>query len=343
MGFSDHFDKRLARVLSGIILYLAAPVTACQAMAQATRDSDHFFLTLIQSSLARSMPGDDGTGDLADRAALSALTNPTQPSPVANNPVIIPLPALDPPAVKPAADTALLHHRWVVLELTAGIISAGGYAEIAIGDISPHGDGEADGYDQDQNGDIRIQIIRPLNQSEALIAKGIDHWPIGPVHAPLDMQMICGACGDTGTTQRFSGSASLELDLTTPNASMIRDIDLRTVAGLSAAGGMTFVAEQPSVDGHLVDYQASLRLTIDGVITVFDTHLEIWRQARTPSLNSQPHTQFGNERPDDHQTAFKEIFAGAFAATPTFDHPQAGSVIGYFSEAGCAPPCGLAN
>ena len=160
-------------------------------------------------------------------------------------------------------------------------------------------------------------------------------WPTETVSQPVAMMVGCGACAD-GAPAEMTGTGILDFSLAgtgTPGPKMpgpntaaagvsrIRDISLQASAGPAATGEMQFIL--CTADGPIATAdEARLQLDFGDYSTDLRLRLLVWLHADGRA-------------------------GGAF--TGMAENPDAdpgadpGAVVGYFSDAGCAPACGVEN
>ena len=234
------------------------------------------------------------------------------PSPLAAQPVVIPLPDPDQRAVDRSLQYEMspkaVHE--LVLELVPGAMEDGGDAV-----LTQHGFVPVDAPAQDHSPDFHsdnILIMRAfqLPQQDGLPPDLASHvfggLPHGAVPAPVTMQMICGACAADRGLHRFSGNAVRRFDPHDQAPSLIDDIRLQSQAGIRASGRLSFADQGAATDGVLTDPDGQLDLIVDGEGLRFVADAALW-----------------------HQTKGMQ---GGFAAIPPPDLLDIGGMIGYFRE-----------
>ena len=329
MGYSGHVSDYFQFCLRRIWLMIAAvtafnlgapfPAVGCGSGGTCGSDSPPTLDRLLWLSLSRS--SSDSPHGTADAETILAAT----PSPLAAQPIVIPLPdpnrrgGAQPPIDGPGHE--LVHQ--LALELVPGAMAAGGDAALTIheavrqqatpqaGDHSPHpastvGDKEASiwitqEFHLPQHNGLSPGLPPHVSSN---VFGGLPH---GAITAPVTMQMICGAGGANGAIHRFSGHATLRFDPHDPAPSLINDIRLKSATGARASGRLSFGDQGAVLAGVLADPDGQLDLVVDGEVLSFTADVALWHQV-------------------------KEV-SGGFAAVPAPDLPHIGGIIGYFSEA----------
>ena len=313
---SDYVQFCLRRIWFMIAIVtafnLGAPVPAegCGSGGNCGDDSPPTLDRLLWLSLSRS--SSDSPHGTAEAETMMVAT----PSPLAAQPVVIPLPAPDQRAVDQSPQYEMspkAGHELVlelVLELVPGTMEDGGDAVLTL-----HGFVPVDAPAQDHSPDFHpdnILIMRAfqLPQQDGLPPDLASHvlggLPHGAVSAPVTMQMICGACAADRGLHRFSGKAVLRFDPHDPAPSLIDDIRLQSQTGIRASGRLSFADQGAATDGLLTDPDGRLDLIVDGEALRFVADVALW-----------------------HQTKGMQ---GGFAAISPPDLPDIGGIIGYFSE-----------
>ena len=299
--------------LAAIALVMLCPATslACGSDASCKTDEiDSFFLPLIAASLIR------GTElSTPAKTASPALISDLQPV------VIKPPSSLSTSSLPPADPMPALTAGY---QLTEGTLAAGGGVSLDLKRLTL-ATGQAKNAGGVTGSDMTrfLRIQQPVSQTPVWemqitdLLPAVPSWPLDGMVLPIDMQLICGACGPGGTLHNFSGTAQFELIFDDGVTGWIDNIDLVAEDGLAATGRLDFTDKRI---GEMIigDYLADMFLKIGETETKLQGQLHAWM---TNML----------------------VVNGALAMVPVDGVSGIGAVAGHFSGAPCTDDCGVEN
>ena len=308
--------NRVGRATSGwaaIALVMLCPATslACDSDASCKTDEiDAFFLPLIAASLIRD-------------TELSTPANTASPAIISDlQPVVIKPPSSLPPPSQPPADP--VPALTAGYRLTEGMLAAGGGVRLDLKRLTLATGQAKDAGGMTGSDMARFQRIQqPVSQTPVWemqitdILPAVPSWPLDSMALPIDMRLICGACGPGGRLHSFSGTAHFELIFDDGVTGWIDNINLVAENGLTATGRLNFT-DMRIGEMIIEDYLADMFLQIGETETNLQGRLHAWM---THLL----------------------VVNGALAMVPVDGVSGIGAVAGHFSGAPCTVDCAVEN
>ena len=305
----------MIRLLAMFAIAVPRPVAAMPCGTDESCNAgeiDRFFLPLIAASLA-----EDAGLAVQDQTSVAAPlnTSPTTSSP--RPPVLIR------PKDRPTP-TVLVPVLTVHYLLTGGHLVAGGNVQLYVTHESLSSKQVAATAGTAMPATMASPTFRQTAPHATLwemqhsdVLPAVPQWPLGGLTLPIDMRLVCGACGPDGTLHHFSGTAELELQVEDIMTGGIDNIDLVANDGMTAKGHLSFTHEDSSTL-VIKDALAEMILTIGDYDTRFQGEFYAWMTSMM-RLN------------------------GALAMVPTDWRSGIGAVAGHFGGTPGVKDCGVEN